>query len=121
MSKVSPFAAGLKGRCPRCGEGQMFAGYLRIADHCDVCELDYSFADAGDGPAVFVMFPAGFAVVIPALLLEVAAQPPIWVHMVLWLPLTLLICLLLLRPFKGVLFALQYKHAAEEARFNDKH
>ena len=99
----------------------MFSGFLTIAPSCDVCDLDYSFADAGDGPAFFVMSIVGFPVVFLALLMEVAMQPPLWVHMVLWLPVTVVLCLLLLRPCKGILFALQYKHAAEEARFNDEH
>lgn len=94
----------------------MFSGFLRIAPSCDVCELDYGFADAGDGPAVFVMFIAGFAVVIPALLVEVAFSPPVWLHLLIWLPLTVAVCVALLRPFKGVLFALQYRHKAEEGR-----
>lgn len=121
MTQVSPFLAGAKGRCPRCGEGHLFAGYLTIAPSCSNCGLDFSFADAGDGPAFFVMSVVGFPVVFAALLLEVAAGPPLWVHMVLWLPLTIVLCMLLLRPFKGVLVGLQYKHAAQEARFNDEH
>lgn len=99
----------------------MFAGFLTLAPACDVCELDYSFADAGDGPAFFVMSIVAFPVVFLALLMEVAVTPPLWVHMILWLPVTIVLCLLLLRPCKGILFALQFKHAAEEARFNDEH
>jgi len=99
----------------------MFAGFLTIAPSCNVCELDYSFADAGDGPAFFVMSIVGFPIVFLALLVEVRFVPPLWVHMILWLPVTLVLCLVFLRPCKGVLFALQYKHAAEEARFNDEH
>ncbi|MEE2566012.1 DUF983 domain-containing protein [Hyphobacterium marinum] len=98
----------------------MFAGFLRIAPSCDACGFDYSVADIGDGAAVFVMFVAGFVVVLPALFVEVAYQPPVWVHALLWLPLTLVVCLALLRPFKGMLFALQVKHKAEEARFEDR-
>ena len=99
----------------------MFAGFLTIAPSCSACELDYSFADAGDGPAFFVMSIVGFPIVFLALLVEVRFVPPLWVHMILWLPVSVLLCLVFLRPCKGVLFALQYKHAAEEARFNDEH
>jgi uncharacterized protein (DUF983 family) len=99
----------------------MYSGFLTIAPACDVCDLDYGFADAGDGPAFFVMSLVGFPVVFAALLLEVAANPPLWMHMVLWLPVSIILCLLFLRPCKGILFALQYKHAAEEARFRDEH
>lgn len=95
----------------------MFSGFLKIAPACDACGLDYGFADAGDGPAVFVMFIAGFAVVIPALLIEVAYQPPVWLHFLYGLPAILILSVVLLRPMKGLLFAFQYHHKAEEARF----
>lgn len=120
MAQTSAIAAGVQGRCPRCGEGAIFSGFLTIAPSCDACGMDFGSADVGDGAAVFVMFVAGFLVVIPALLLEIGAHPPLWVHAVLWLPLTVIFCVALLRPFKGVLFALQMKHRAEEARFEDR-
>ena len=77
-------------RCPRCGKGKLFDGFLTLAPRCEACGLDYSFVDAGDGPAVFVMFIAGFIVVGSALVVEVMYEPPYWVHAVLWLPLILL-------------------------------
>jgi uncharacterized protein (DUF983 family) len=55
--------AGLTCACPRCGRGKLFQGFLTLRPRCDVCGLDYGFADAGDGPAVFIMFFAGFVVV----------------------------------------------------------
>ena len=67
-------------RCPRCGKGKLFQGFLTLRPRCDVCGLDYGFADAGDGPAVFIMFLAGFIVVGAALVIEVVYQPPFWVH-----------------------------------------
>jgi uncharacterized protein (DUF983 family) len=63
--------AGLRCRCPRCGEGKLFAGFLTLRPRCEVCGLDYGFADSGDGPAVFIMFLAGFIVVGAAFLLDV--------------------------------------------------
>ena len=84
---------------------------------CEVCGLDYNFADAGDGPAVFIMFLAGFIVVAAALVTEVVYQPPFWVHAVLWLPLILIVTLGPLRPMKGLMIALQYHHKAAESRF----
>ncbi|PWE17656.1 hypothetical protein DDZ18_08335 [Marinicauda salina] len=119
MTDVNPFFAGLRGRCPRCGEGPLFDGFLEIADECEACGLDFSREDAGDGPAVFIMFLVGFIVVPLALALELAVAPPIWVHLLLWLPLATALCLLFLRPFKATLFALQYKHDAEEARLDE--
>ena len=113
---VSPIWAGIAGRCPRCGKGHLFSGFLTIAPSCDHCGLDFSFADAGDGPAIFVMLIAGFIVVGAALIVEVLYQPPLWVHAALWLPIGLAVPLLLLRPFKGVLITLQYHHRAAEGR-----
>jgi uncharacterized protein (DUF983 family) len=112
----NPILAGLAGRCPRCGKGRMFAGFLGLRSACEACGLDYSFADAGDGPAVFVILFAGFVVVGAALVTEVLYQPPIWVHVVLWLPLVLITTILPLRLMKGVLIALQYHHKAAEGR-----
>ena len=80
---VSPYRAGIAGRCPRCGRGRLFGGLLAIAPDCEACGLDYSFADAGDGPAVFVIFIAGFLVAGLALATELALRPPIWLHMVI--------------------------------------
>lgn len=118
-ARPSPIATGLRGRCPECGEGELFAGFLKVAPRCESCGADLAKADSGDGPAVFVMFVVGFIVVPLALLLEVAARPPVWLHLVLWIPLIILLTLLLLRPFKGVLLALQFHHKAEEARLED--
>ncbi len=117
--QVSPIAAGLRGRCPECGEGDLFAGFLEVAPRCESCGADLRKADSGDGPAVFVMFVVGFIVVPLALVLEVALSPPIWLHLLVWLPLAVLLSLLLLRPFKGVLIALQFHHKAEEARLDE--
>jgi uncharacterized protein (DUF983 family) len=85
---------------------------------CDKCGLDYSFADAGDGPAVFVILIGGFIVVFAALITEVLYQPPFWLHAVLWLPLILLVTLLPLRLLKGLLIDLQYHHKAQEGRMH---
>jgi uncharacterized protein (DUF983 family) len=115
-SLASTLAAGLAGRCPACGRGKLFSGYLTLAPRCNVCGLDYSFAEAGDGPAVFVILITGFIVVGAALFVEMAYAPPYWLHALIWGPLAILLPLLLLRSFKGVLIALQYKHKAEEGR-----
>ena len=103
---------GLRGRCPRCGDGKLFKGFLGLRDRCESCGLDYGFADAGDGPAVFVILIGGFIVVFAAMAVEVAYSPPYWVHAALWIPLILLVTLGPLRPLKGVLIALQYHHMA---------
>ena len=109
--------AGLRCRCPRCGKGKLFAGFLMLRPCCEACGLDFGFADSGDGPAVFIMFLAGFIVVGAALIVEALYQPPYWVHAMLWLPLIVIVTLGPLRPMKGVMIALQYHHNAAESRF----
>jgi uncharacterized protein (DUF983 family) len=115
-AQISPFMAGLRCRCPRCGKGPLFAGYLALRESCPVCGLDYSFADSGDGPAVFIMLIAGFIITGGALAVEILYTPPFWVHAALWLPLGIALPLLILRPFKAMLIALQYYHKASEGR-----
>ena len=113
---VSPYIAGLTGRCPRCGKGHLFTGFLNVRKECESCGLDYGFADAGDGPAIFVILIAGFLVVGSALLVEVAYQPPFWLHALLWGPLILIVTLAPLRLLKGLLIALQYHNDAAPGR-----
>ena len=115
-----PIGRGLRGRCPRCGEGHLFQGFLTVRPACEHCGLDYGFADAGDGPAVFVILLGGFVVVFAALIVEIMYRPPYWVHAVLWLPLILLVTLVPLRALKGLLIALQYHHKAAEGRLEKR-
>ena len=115
---VDPVSVGLRGRCPRCGDGALFDGLLGVKPNCGVCGLDYSFADAGDGPAVFVIMIIGFIVVGLALWLEVNYSPALWVHLVLWIPLATVLCLALLRGIKGLLIALQYRNKAAEGQID---
>ncbi|MFL5102067.1 MAG: DUF983 domain-containing protein [Xanthobacteraceae bacterium] len=114
----SPLMAGLACRCPRCGKGKLFQGFLTLRPSCEACGLDFSFADAGDGPAIFVILFAGFVVVGLALVVEFLYEPPFWLHALLWGPLILLVTLGPLRPFKGVLIALQHHHDAAEGRLD---
>jgi uncharacterized protein (DUF983 family) len=109
-SGVSPWRAGLLCRCPRCGQGPLFAGVLTVAPLCAVCGLDLAAQDSGDGPAVFVILVLGAIVVGLALAVELIFAPPLWVHMVLWPPLILVGAVALLRPFKATLIAYQYGH-----------
>ncbi len=115
---VDPVKAGLSGRCPRCGEGRLFKGFLGVGERCGNCRLDYSFADAGDGPAVFVILIIGFVVVGLALWMEVSYNPPLWLHFMLWIPLTLVLSLVTLRALKGLLIVLQYRNKAAEGRLD---
>ena len=113
--RVSPISAGLGCKCPRCGRGKLFDGFLTVAKRCEFCGCDLEKADSGDGPAVFIIFILGALVVPLALLLEANAAPPYWVHLVLWPPVILGGSIALLRPFKGVLIALQYHHRASDS------
>src|SRR5712675_2065834 len=111
---------GLACRCPRCGKGKLYAGFLNLRPSCESCGLDYAFIDAGDGPAVFVIMIAGAIVVGCALIVEIKYQPPFWLHAALWLPLILATTLLPLRSMKALLIALQFHHKATEGRLIDR-
>jgi len=111
-SLVSPFVAGLACRCPRCGKGRLFSGFLKVAPRCEVCDLDLEFADSGDGPAVFVIFAVAPIVVILAFITEALFHPAPWMHLVLWIPTIIVLTMLLLRPFKATMIALQYQRGA---------
>ena len=117
--QVNPIVAGIKGRCPRCGKGALFNGFIDLKNKCSNCDLDYDFADSGDGPAVFIMLIVGFLIVGLAIYVEVNYRPDYWVHAVLWLPSILVFSAGLLRPFKGVLVCLQYSNDAREGRLSD--
>jgi len=112
----SPFATGLACRCPRCGRGRLFEGILKVRSSCPVCGLDLAWADAADGPAVFVIFIVGGIVTALALMVESWFAPPYWVHLAIWSPVILIGSIALLRPMKATLIALQYRHKAGEVR-----
>ncbi len=107
---------GLACKCPRCGGGKLYAGYIRLRPRCETCDLDYAFTDAGDGPAVFIILIAGFIVVASALIVEVKYQPPFWLHAMMWVPLVLGLTFIPLRSMKSLLIALQFHHSAAEGR-----
>ncbi len=105
---------GLRCRCPACGQGPLFDGFLHVRAVCDACGADLSGQDSGDGPVAFIILIVGAVVVGLALVVEVRFSPPVWLHLLLWLPLTLILTLALMRPLKGVLIALQYKHRRDD-------
>lgn len=105
---VSPLAAGLKCRCPRCGRGHLFSRLLTVAAECDHCGLDLRAEDSGDGPAVFVILIVGALAVAILLVVEKLFTPPMWLHLIYLVPLILGLSIVLLRPFKAILIALQY-------------
>lgn len=106
-------------RCPQCGQGKVFASYLKFAERCSACGANFAAADAGDGPAVFVILVVG-AIAAPLLLiLQFALRLPDWIAIGATMVVAAALCLALLPPFKAVLFALQWKHKASEARFDE--
>ena len=116
MTKHSTFVTGMLCRCPRCSKGKLFSGYLKVAPSCAACGLDFAFADSGDGPAIFVIFLVAPVVILLALVVGNLFNPPPYIHLILWIPTTVVLSLLLLPPFKGVLVAQQYHHDAHEGR-----
>ena len=119
MAGVNPFVAGALCRCPNCGEGPLFEGFLKVSPRCSNCGYDLRAADSGDGPAVFIILVVGFIACFGILITEVALEPPIWVLLATWLPLAGGMVLALLRPFKGVMLAMQFRNKASEAGRDD--
>lgn len=109
-------SAALFRRCPRCGEGALFGGYLKIKSTCSACGLDFSKSDSGDGPAVFAIFIVGPVAAIFALWFQFAFQPSVWVFMSVLTALIVGLSLVLLPVLKAGLFALQYRNDAGEGR-----
>jgi uncharacterized protein (DUF983 family) len=115
---IDPFKTGIACRCPRCGNGRLFSGYLTVKPTCSACGLDYSFIDTGEGPAVLVMLVVGFVVIGSALWLDGLFNMPVWLHLFIWLPVSVILSLILLRKMKGVMIALQYRTKAQEGKLD---
>ena len=116
MANVTTLKASFLGLCPRCGQGPLFDGYIKLKPACPSCGLDYAMFDAGDGPAVFGILIVGAIVAGLALWVEFTFSPPYWVHAVLWIPLIVILSLGFLRLSKSTLLVLQFKHKAGEGR-----
>jgi uncharacterized protein (DUF983 family) len=117
---VTPIVAAATGLCPRCGSRTLFAGLASFAPKCRACGLDFAAFNVGDGPAAFLIFIVGGIVVGLAILLQVKASPPWWVHFLLWVPLTAALTIGLLRVGKGLLLVLEYQRGAREGRLKDR-
>jgi uncharacterized protein (DUF983 family) len=118
-ARPSVWVAGLTLRCPQCGQGEVFQGYLKFRDRCRACNADFRAADAGDGPAVFVILIVGAVAALLLFILQVGMHLPDWLALTLTMVGAIALCLALLPPFKSVLFALQWKHKAREATLED--
>lgn len=96
--------------CPRCGRGRLYKGYLTVVERCESCGLELAKNDSGDGPAVFLVFLLGALIVGLALWIEVTFSPPYWAHVAIWPVVTIALTLILLRPLKAYVIALQFRH-----------
>ena len=114
-ARIDPIRAGLLCRCPNCGRGPLFAGFLKVVERCAACGFDFTRLNTGDGAAVFVMQIAGAPVVFGALFVQLAYDPPIWAMLLVALPLVLGLSLGLMRPGKGVMIALQMRNRTERS------
>ncbi|MDP9587723.1 UNVERIFIED_ORG: uncharacterized protein (DUF983 family) [Shinella zoogloeoides] len=113
---LPPLQTGIRGRCPRCGQGHLFKGFLKMAPRCEACGLDYAFADPADGPAFFVMIFACIPSAALAVWLEVNYNASLLTQLFVTGPFMLLTCIPPLRPLKGWLVASQYFYKAEQGQ-----
>ena len=114
-ARIDTIRAGLLCRCPRCGRGPLFSGFLKVVDRCEACGFDFTRLNTGDGAAIFIMQIAGGIVVFGALFAMIAWDPPIWLLLTVTLPLVAGLSLGLMRPGKGVMIALQMRNRVEQA------
>jgi len=117
--KLPPVETGLRGKCPKCGEGTLFKGFLTFAERCEACHADFTIEDAGDGPTVIVIFLVGIFIVPMALGFSMVVNAPMWLTFVIWIPIIIIVSLVLLRLMRGVMFNLQWKHDAREVTSSD--
>lgn len=111
---LSAVTTGLACKCPRCGQGELFSGFLNLHKTCSTCELDYEKADSADGPAVFMIFIVGFFAVLVVFISRFTFDAPAWLSLTLGFITTAGLILVLMRPLKAMMIALQYRHKASE-------
>lgn len=110
--------AAFQGLCPKCGAQTLFAGPTSFAKSCSACGLNYDQYNVGDGPAAFLTLIIGGLVVALALTVEVTIKPPMWLHMLLWIPLTIVLVLVGLRMGKGMLLIQEHHKKAAEGQID---
>lgn len=111
--------AALKGQCPQCGAATLFDGVAQFASKCSACGLDFASYNVGDGPAAFLTLGVGAIIVFLAIVVDQAAHPPFWVHVLLWVPLTAVLTAVSLRMAKAMLLTVEHKRKAREAGSSD--
>lgn len=120
MRPPSPVQVAFGGLCPQCGAKTLFNGVIRFAPHCRACSLDFSKYNVGDGPAAFLTLIIGAVITVLALVVDASFRPPLWVHVLLWVPLTAVAVVGSLRVSKAALLALEFRHKAAEGRLEDQ-
>ncbi|ADU14266.1 DUF983 domain-containing protein [Asticcacaulis excentricus] len=113
-SREVNFLAAARGHCPVCGQGKLFKGFLKIAPECSQCHMDFQAADTGDGPVVFVILIVGFIVCFGFMITALSQDWPLWLHMIIWLPMALFLSLGLMPPLKGLMVASQLKNRVSD-------
>ncbi|MEG3145630.1 DUF983 domain-containing protein [Sphingomonas sp. RT2P30] len=119
-SAPPPVQAAVRGLCPRCGAPALFAGMIAFAPKCRDCGLDFGMFNVGDGPAAFLTLILGTIIVGLAVWLQLAFDPPLWVQMVVWIPVALALTIAALRIAKAALIGAEYRNAAREGRISDR-
>lgn len=117
--RLPPVQTGLAGRCPECGEGRLFKSLLSFKDICAVCGADFRNEDAGDGPAIFVIFLVGIFIVPMAIAFDMILKPPFFVTFLIWGAIIIGVSLWLLRLLRGVMFNIAWQRSAREVRLQD--
>ena len=120
LTQTEMIKLGLVSKCPQCGQGALYQGLLSVKSNCSHCKLDFSFADAGDGPAVFVITIVGFVVLGMAMWLETTISPPLYLQLLIWCPTATILALYLLRAAKAILINLQYYYEAKPAKLSQE-
>lgn len=110
------FIAGTRGLCPRCGKPTIYAGLIKFADRCSACGLDFTQLNVDDGPAAFLTLIIGAIIVAAAVVLQVKYAPPVWLQMLIWIPVAAVAVVACLRVAKGVLLIVEYRQAARQGK-----
>src|SRR4051794_10958552 len=109
LSLANAMWRGFTMKCPNCGKGKLFGSFLKVSDHCPECGEELFHHRADDFPPYLVILVVGHTVVPAILAVETNYAPPIWLQLAIWLPLTLIFALALLRPAKGAVVGLQWQ------------
>ena len=105
-------------RCPNCGEGKLFSGYLTVAPECDVCREDFTGEEAHDLPPYVTVFVVGHVVVTLLMIAEANTDWSLVTHLVVWSLATVVMCFAMMKPVKGSVVGLQW--ALRMAGFGEK-